>query len=155
MSVGRKMPMCWFCMDVKWFPAFSFSHLLWFKKVGLSQKVVLQLTIWEEEDKRLRATLDKMQEFCRSFDFIWDKLGWEDQFWKCWHHPTRGNPLSLPSTAQNTSAFHPQILTRAWMKSAFLVVELVVEDETEIKVEDEDEDEDEIVSVQRGALPLL
>ena len=49
------------------FQFFSASSI---KKTGFDLKSLLQLTIWEKEEKRLRVTLDKMQEFCRSFDFI-------------------------------------------------------------------------------------
>ena len=51
--------------------------------------------------------------------------------------------IIIAKRAQNISASHPQILSNE------------VEDENEDEDEDVDEDEDEIVSVQRGALPLL
>ena len=52
---------------MKQFLGFQFSNLVQFQNLALTQKVVLHL---EEGRKRLRATLDEMQEFCRSFDFI-------------------------------------------------------------------------------------
>ena len=50
---------------MKQFLGFQFSNLVQFQNLALTQKVVLHLG-----GKRLRATLDEMQEFCRSFDFI-------------------------------------------------------------------------------------
>ena len=71
--------------------------------------------------------------------------------------------IIIAKRAQNISASHPQILSNEEEEKHILVVELEVKDDYEVKDEnedededvDEDEDEDEIVSVQRGALPLL